>query len=70
MSTNLYPSHISPAKVRDVQLITAKDTGRSKGFAYVELKSLDDVPVRTRMRLVLLHLPAAYKYHAYPTLIA
>ena len=36
--------------MRDVQIITAKDTGRSKGFAYVELKSLDDVPVRTRMQ--------------------
>ena len=31
-------------KVNDVQLICDKHTGRSKGFGYVELKALEDVP--------------------------
>ena len=31
-------------KVVDVQLIRDRHTGRHKGFAYVELKTLEDVP--------------------------
>jgi len=35
---------VASVKVKDIQLIKDKFTGRSKGFAYVELKSLEDVP--------------------------
>lgn len=35
---------VGGVKVKDIQLIKDKFTGRSKGFAYVELKSLEDVP--------------------------
>jgi len=35
---------VGSVKVKDIQLIKDKFTGRSKGFAYVELKSLEDVP--------------------------
>eukprot|EP00939_MAST-03C_sp_MAST-3C-sp1_P003259 g3259.t1 len=35
---------VAGVKVKDIQLIKDRHSGRSKGFAYVELKSLDDVP--------------------------
>lgn len=35
---------VGKVKVNDVQLICDKYTGRSKGFGYVELKTLEDVP--------------------------
>lgn len=35
---------VGKVKVNDVQLICDKHTGRSKGFGYVELKALEDVP--------------------------
>ena len=34
----------APHQVNEVTLITDKITGRSKGFAYVEMRTLTDVP--------------------------